>query len=116
MAVEISTLLPLEEGTTITSSQVTMYTSAASTKAVVKFISIHNTHASTDETVTIWFLPSGQVVGTAYQRYKVLVYAGKTVDIPCSHVLNADCDIVVQGSVGAISSISISGFEITNAT
>ena len=116
MATEIATIVPLVEGVSVTSSEVTIYTVPASTKAVVKFISICNEHASTSETVTIWFVPTGQTTALAYKRYVLTVFPSSPVDIDCAHVLNADTDIVVDGVTGGISSISISGMTITNAS
>lgn len=115
MAVEISTLKPLQEGAVITTSQVATYTVPASTKATVKFVSIHNEDAD-DEIVSIWFVPSGGAVALATLRYELRVYGGTTADLECSHILNAATQIIVQGATGLIASIHISGFEITNAS
>lgn len=116
MAVEISTLKPLIEGSAITSSAVDLYTVPASTKATVKYISIHNDHAATTETVTIWIIPSGGSAGVATKRYEQAIGPKQTYDFSCSHIMNAAAKITVQGATGAIASISASGFEITNAS
>lgn len=116
MAVEISTLKPFVEGTAITSSAVDLYTVPASTKATVKYISIFNDDSSANETVKIWIIPSGGSAALATKRYEQVIRPKQTYDFNCSHLLNAAAKITVQGATGAIASISISGFEITNVS
>ena len=115
MATEISTLKPLVEGTELTTSTVSVYTVPASTKATIKALSIFNDD-SANHTVTIHIVPSGGSVALATKRYKEVVYAGKTFDMDCLHILNAAATLRVSCDANSVCSIAAYGFEITNVS
>lgn len=115
MATEISTLKPLVEGTELTTSTVSVYTVPASTKGTIKMISLFNDDSS-NHTVSIWIVPSGGSVALATKRYKEIVYAGKTFDIECLHVLNAAATLRITCDSNSVCSVAVHGFEITNVS
>jgi len=115
MATEISTLKPLVEGTELTTSTVSVYTVPASTKGVIKMISLFNDDSS-NHTISIWVVPSGGSVALATKRYKEVVYAGKTFDFDCLLVLNAASTLRIACDANSVCSVSAYGFEVTNVS
>jgi hypothetical protein len=90
----------------------TLYTVPASTKTIVKNITLTNTTAS-DATVTVNFVPSGGIAGVANRIISThTVTANNTTIIDLSAVLETGDTIqALQGTANAVT-VYISGVEV----
>lgn len=97
-----------QPGTTAT----TLYTSPASTKAIIKYIKICNTTAN-DATITISIVPSGGSASASNRIFSTFtIKPYDTVPLDTGDVLETgDFISALQGTSGAIT-IMISGVEV----
>jgi hypothetical protein len=102
-------------GVQLTASAATYYTTAASTKALIKKATFCNDN-TISVTVTINLVPSGGTAGYANRITKAKVLtAGQTWSCPDvdNHVLEAGGFISMLASTADKVSVRVSGYEVT---
>lgn len=108
---EQSTLIPLVEGTELTNSVSTIYTTGAGKKAVIKSISVYN-NSSSNQIFYLYLVPSAGSAVLATKRYEQTVYGKTTFNIDCTHMLLTGGTIRASAGANSVMSVHITGFEI----
>jgi len=103
----------LADGILLTDSEVPIYTAPALTIAAVHSITLCNTDSS-DRTVTLWIIPSGQTSSARYRVYTVMtVKANQTIQDDALRNLEPGDFISALADVTNKVTIRIDGAEIT---
>lgn len=108
---EKSTLIPLVEGTELTTSVSTVYTVGAGKKAVIKSISVFN-DSSSNQIFYLYLIPAAGSAVLATKRYEQTVYGKTTFNIDCTHMLATGGTIRAGAGANSVMSIHVAGFEI----
>lgn len=111
MAAEVSTLKPLVEGFELTNSIQTAYTVGAGKKATIKSISVFN-DSSSNQTLYLYLVPSAGSANLSTKRYEQTIYGKATINIDCTHMLNAGGTLQAYAGANSVLSIHVTGFEI----